>query len=335
MKSMIIGMLWIAGTTVLAADSPPLDPYGRVVDAYLSANWDELDEALKAKELNALTGSKKLDVAYVKTATAETRPAWWKTAKAGKEVNIRTTIWGRPLVADYVPADKPNLNMNFTNEKWDFKINWPPTEMDNKNHAEHGFTKGELCNLTIWQTLGCAYAYSTVNTMDLVRMNDSEKQRLAVQVELMGNLAGAYYGDPRARRWAFYLGMHFYQDKYAKAQNVMARKTLGAFFIAEVLSNASKYPSIKFPEKLEAAKAEEKLGLAVHQHIEKNGWTLAEDRQLRESLLKFTNSASTVFKSNTLNLPGGTLSLDNKADATHMQKRDAWVKKQFDRVVKP
>lgn len=322
-----------------AADAPPNSVYETIVQQYMTGKWDELETTLKTnlKEITALAGQPKLDVTYIKASLLESRPAWWAQTKAGKKVNIRASAWGRFMDLTFDPSIKNSVETKSNGMRTDVFVNWPTADMDSTTHAEHGFTKGELSNLSIFSTIGMAGAWSSLPTSALMNLTEKDKSLLFRGMDFRGNVTGIYYGSPRARQWGIWLYLHSYEAKYAKMSAVNTRRAIAAACMAEILSNSKRYPSIKLPASLDADSAEEKLALAMQKGIEKTGWTLAEDRSLREAIKTFATANEAVVKTGGLiKLANGlTVQLDPEADAALRTKRDAWFKKQFEAVKVP
>jgi hypothetical protein len=334
---LIIG---VRADMVTCADPPAVpSAYDAVVQPYLAGKWDELAGKLKsgAKELNALTGPRKADIAYIRQTLAESRPAWWANTKAGMKTAFRANLWGRGFDVTYDPEGKTNIQMNYTGDGVEVVVSWPAADMDNPAPAEHGFSKGTLNELNVFSILGMADAWRTVPAQTFANLGAADKTLLTRVLDLQGNLAGVYYGSPRARQWGLWLFLHSYQAQYAKMPTINARKAVAVAFLVEVLAGPSKYPSIDLPVRLEAENAEENLALAVHPCLEKHGWTLAEDRAMREALKSFAAAnAGALRNGGKVTLPHGlVLSLDPDQDTVLRPKRDAWFKKQFDAVHAP
>ena len=129
-------------------------------------------------------------------------------------------------------------------------VSWPAADMDNPAHAEHGFSKGDLNSLSVWATLGMAQVWSQMTPQALAALTERDKLRLIRYQDFRGNLAGLYYGTPRARRWGEFLYMLMWLDKYKDMPNRNSRKACAAMFLAEFLANPAKYPSLTLPDAL-------------------------------------------------------------------------------------
>ncbi|MGA2501230.1 MAG: hypothetical protein ABSH20_26120 [Tepidisphaeraceae bacterium] len=332
--------LLLLSLTARGADAPASRPaiYDRIVQEYMSGKWDDLDQDLKASvaEINALPAALKLDVTYIRQTVAECRPLWWKQCKAGQKTPIRSSLWGRNLDLTFDPAGKGGVQVEFIGARRFVTVSWPTAEMDNPDHAEHGYSKGELNNLSISATLGMAQYWAILPLDSIANLNEQQNLLLNRCFDLRGNITGVYYGSPRARQWGFWLYMAGYMEKYQKMPTVNGRKAVGALFVNEVVANSQKYPSIKLPNTLDADGAEEKLALKLKDWIEKRQWTLAEDRLLRDAAKTFAMANEGVLKQGGIVTFANKLvmSLDPAADGALRGKRDAWVKAKFDEAKK-
>jgi len=339
--SILLAALWacgIASSRARAAGEPAAaqlpEGYDQIVADYLSGNWEILEKSIAPtnKSLNKLTSSQNLDIKYIRESLAECRPPWWKLCKANQEINFRPSIWGKTMIASFDPGAKNNLNINFTNGQASMTFMWAPQDMDNPAEAEHGFSKGDLCDLGIWQLIGSAEALAIVPLQQQVNLADAAKLKLQRYMDFNGNFTGIYYATPKARRWGLWLDCAGYLNKYAALATVNSRKALGSMFLAEVVANRAKYPSIKLSETLPDDKIEENLCLALKNWIEKNPWTLAEDRRIRDEIKAFgASNQKDLLQTNRVRMPNGLMmSLDPAADGANQPARDDWLKKMLE-----
>lgn len=333
-----------AGLLILAAGAPRCAAaeaagglYDRIISLYMNDKWGDLQQELasKTRELGGLTPVQKTDIAYIRQAVADGRPAWWNEAKAGQSFNFRPVVWGQPLFATFDPNGR-GMNINFEQDRAVVTFSWKIDEMDNTDHAEHGFSKGELSHLGVWMNMGGAHAWVNIPLQMQANMDEQRKAQLSRYLDFRSNITGAYYSAPRSRRWGLWLCLAAHMEKYSKMPTVMARKAEAAMFIAEVLSKPAKYPSIKLPDSLSAENAEEKLSLFLKDKIEKQAWTFAEDKLIRDALRAFAAANDrTVVQTGTVRLPSGVLvSLDPVVDQANRLRRDAWTKAQYDKAIK-
>ena len=146
---------------------------------------------------------------------------WWQSCKAGKKILFDAIIWGRNLNTTFDPSGK-GVQFKTVDETPYLTVSWDSKDMDNPNQAEHGYTKGELCNLGVWCNLGVGEAYTSLPIQAFVNLDEHGKAALTRFVDFRGDVTGVYYGTPRARRWGIWLYSAAYTDKYSKMVNVMS-----------------------------------------------------------------------------------------------------------------
>ena len=322
----------------VAADAPVVAAtqsspnYQLAIKQYMTGQFDELEETLRASDLLTLKGQERADIAYIRKCIIEVRPTWWKKVKGDNKTPVHFLVFGRSVDATFDPKGKGGVSMTMTTSKMDMNISWAAGEMDSKDQAEHGFTKGDLNSLNVFSTLGYAAAYPSIPQSYMQDPSDAKKLLMFRMLDFQGDLGGTYYGSPRARQWGLWLYMHSYLDKYAKMQMLNSRKAVALAFMIEVISNPEKYPSIKLPAKVEADKTEEKLALAIHQPIEKKGWTLAEDKSIRDALRTLASeNPAPIMANGKIKLAAGLfIQLDPEQDSQMLAAREAWFKKQFE-----
>jgi hypothetical protein len=327
--SALAAVLTGAAAAAAPATLPATGFHDQVVSEYLDGKWEKLETDLAAtKDPAGLSAADRADMETIRRAMGECRPEWWKLIKAGKRVNFRPVVWGHAFGATYDPQIKTSVLLNYVGTESHVTVKWDVADMDNPAQAEHGFTKGELNDMVVWLNLGMAQSWADIPIDSQVNLNADARVRLNCYLQFRSNVAGACYGNPRARRWALWLDLAAWEEKYAKMEGVMGRRAVGAMFAAEVVAHADHYPSIRLPNSLPDQGAEEKLANQLRPWIEKHGMTLAEDQSLRDALKAFA-AANTgkVRQTAMVTLPNGlTVALEPDADKKDAEKRDAWLK---------
>ena len=167
----------------------------------------------------------------------------------------------------------------------------------------------------------------------LVKLSDEQKQQFIRYVTFRGNVTGMYYCTPRARRLAVWNAVAGYSGEYARLPDVMARKAMALFYVAEVLGHRQNYPTIKPPQEPPAEGAESKIVLELQEWIVHNNLTFAEDKALHRAIKTFANANANEQKfrqTGKLVLPNGLfVALDPAADKPLNAQRDAWIKAQY------
>ncbi len=338
-KFLVLGLLFLTaaigwGTSawgaVKAKASPPAnEPYRLLCEAYLDGKWDELEKNL-GKDPPGLTSYQRIELAAIRRAVAEGRPDWWQTCKANFGGTFNPVVWGKKLDVTFAPGSGQSVQMSWTNNRISLTVSWPTGDMDNPDEAEHGFSKGDLTDLSVWGTLGTALSWEGVTPQALANLDAKEKLGLMRYQDFRSDVTGLYYATPKARRWGEFLYLMGWKDMYAKMPTINARKANGAMFLVEVLTDASKYPSLPPPKEIPAEKTEEKLAEYYRDWIEAHGWTVAEDIALRKAIAKFAlaNESDLVRSQQVVMLPNKLrISLDPEEDDKKLRPmRDAWLK---------
>ena len=300
-----------------------------LLDDYMAGKWDDVAAALQAHaaEYAKLPRPQMLDLLYLKAALHQCRPAWWKTCKAGEKFNFSAAVWNKQIDTTFDPAVSQGVQFQSVGGKVHLTVSWNVTEMDDPKPAEHGFSKGELNQLTVWMALGTGEAWTELPKVAFLSTEGEQKVAMGRFLDFRGNVTGAYYSMPRARRWGFWLFTAAYMDKYAKIPTIMGRQALGAALLEEVAAHRALYPSIPLPEKVSAETAEKDVALALKAWIEKHPWTFAEDRSLREVIKRLaTSNGKEVETSGMVALGNGlSMALDPQRDSEFRTKRNAWL----------
>lgn len=340
----LIFLLWFGPLAACPPDADADEPqaaglYQQIVDAYLDGKWDEVELGLLAppEKLAALNARELEDIAYIRLAREECHPPWWNLCKGGQKVQFRPVVWGKTLNVTYVPDGQRGVQAQYHNADVSFTATWPATEMDSPAPFEHGFTKGELNTVEVWAMLGTARVWSQTSGRMLAGLGEKEKLRMTRREDFRSNLTALYYGSSKSRRWSLLVDLLSWTDKkYADLPVAGSRKAVGAMFLAEVLADPAKYRSLPLPNSLESEEAERTLAAHYRNRIDHQGWTLAEDRSLRDAIKRFAaaNDAN-VYQTEKVVLANKlSIAVDPASDPPLRAKRDAWLKACFDEVKK-
>ncbi|HEV2971035.1 MAG TPA: hypothetical protein VGY55_13765 [Pirellulales bacterium] len=341
------GRLWLAFAIVWFGHFAPLQPfacadepqatglYQQIVEDYLGGKWDDVERRLLAppEKLTSLNAHELEDIAYIRLALAECHPPWWNLCKKGQKVQFRPVVWGKTLSVTYVPDGQRGVQAQYHNADVSFTATWPAAEIDSPAPFEHGFTKGEINAVEVWAMLGTARVWSQTSGRMIAGLGGKEMLRMTRREDFRSNLTALYYGSPKSRRWSLLVDLLTWSDKeYADTPVAGSRKAVGAMFLAEVLANTASYPSLPLPHRLEPDEAEGTLAAHYRRRIERQGWTLAEDRSLREAIRRFAAANDTnVYQTEKVTLANKlTVSVAPSADPPLRAKRDAWLKDRFD-----
>ena len=326
------------GPSSAPSPAPATVPTGEAVSAvataFLDGKIDELEAGLASVKDAGLAPADKTQMTYIRQAVADDRGTWWKQIKAGKPASFRPVVWGRPIAATFDPAGKDGVVGTSSGGRMFFTVKWSVAEMDAKDEAEHGFSKGELADLQVWMTLGDADSWGIFGRDGLIAMSsDATKMPVLRYLDFRANLTGAHYSLPRSRRWGLWLCLASYLPKYAGSPTAFSRRAVALAFMSEVVSHAAAYPSLELPP---GENNEEALAILLKDKIERKGWSVGEDKTIREALkaLAMSNEFA-AYKSGKIKLANGqSAALDPEQDKPLREKRDAWFKEHLPKLGK-
>jgi hypothetical protein len=334
-----------AGAAKTTAAAPTkadaLELYNKIVGEYLQGDWEALDKDFRApaREFGLMTPAQKQDIAYVHQVLAECRPPWWVQVKAGQAGPFRATVWDQPLTIVFDPKGKGGISISNKGGGAEITASWTPAGVENPAQAEHGFTVGDLVAVGIWQNMGMAATNAGVSPQEFQALcaTAADKARFQAFINFRDFLTAVYYGTPGSRRWQVWLSLHAFGGEAGKDPNNAPIRAIGSWYLAEVLQNPSKYPSVKLPEKLSGDGAEELMAAYLKSKMVRDEWTLAEDKTLREATKQFAiANDKSVLQYLKVMLPNRLVfSFRKEEDAILLSKRDAWIKQQLDKAAKP
>jgi hypothetical protein len=336
------GQGWGAGTTGgrAATASRPTPPastaatalYNQIVNKYTASQWDTIGTDLaKTKDIAAMSKEQQVDIAYIKQALTDGRPPWWDQVKQGRKIQFPARLWLRTVPVTWDPALDPGLvNMQNSGGQLTFSMAWIASDMDSTKADEHGFTKGDTVCATLWSALEMTEIYSSLSLQRLGSIDQPQKIKLNRFMAFRGTLTAAYFGTPRARRWMGFLSTDAYVSSHLTNDGFIPRRPFGAMLVAEIVSNPSKYPSLRLQARnVNADNAEGTLATNLMGQFERTTLTFAEDRALREAVKTFALANDTrIFESGNIVLPSKLtipLNPDDDKEGKDAAKRNKWL----------
>jgi hypothetical protein len=316
-----------------APASPPSGTlYSQIIQEYLAGDWDTLesDLAQHAKNLPELSKEQQADVAYIRQVLTDCHPPWWKQVKTGQQTAIHATIWQHPVNMTFENGPAFNIKLTSVGSRISITAIWSAADMDNSAPAEHGFSKGELTNGGVWALIEQAQIWTAMTPERVNRMNAAEKIQFNHYSAFRGNVAGAYYGTPRARQWIGFLSLDAYAGGHTREESFIVRKPFGAMLIAEVASHPEKYPSLNLGQagaRGGSENLEQRLANVLLGQFERRKLTFAEDRALRDAIKAFaTTNGTNAYTSGKVTFANKLLmALDPANDGALSSLRDAWL----------
>jgi len=328
-----------------AAKAKAKEVYERLVGAYLNSDWKELREAQRdvSRLGSSLTSKQRADIAYVRKMAPTYRPAWWKACKSTTKKRFRAKIWNRAFIANYEPAQQPSMNAEYNSflRRLTIIVRWNPSLVDNpapqagKLAKEHGLTKGDIGEVYVWQYLGYSYITVSLPINTVLDLYQKHKHLYTHVQEFYAYLTSMYHCSPRARRAAMLMHLTTLQGQAGSEASRRACRAISSLFLAEVLADPKKWPSVKLPWSIPEENVERSTALFVYANISPD-WTLDEDRALLETIRKFvrSNGEQVLRAKGRVQLPNKLVVMLIEPDDREFQaKRDAWVKKQLEKVL--
>jgi len=339
---MALGLLTAAhayAATPRLATTQATDPsgvYQQITAEYIAAQWDKLPaEFAKTRDIAAMTKDQQADVTYIKQAMADGRAAWWDAVKKGTKTPIPYRIWFKNINATFDPALTPGQIQMQSNAAGVVAVSmfWQTSDMDSPDQAEHGFTKGDLAYVGIWGALETANLFTTLN-QKLAGLSQADKLKFERLEQFRATVAAAYYGTPRARRWAAFLSCDAYLGSHLTAENFIPRRPFAVFLEEEIVSHPTKYPSIRLPRNQKAETVESTLANNLMNQFERTTLTFAEDKALRDAIKDFSLANGTqIFDTGKMTLPSKLpMALDPDQDGNGAVARGQWL---IDEIAQP
>lgn len=321
--------------------------YNQLVDAYLHGKWAELAEAQRAlsKAKGFLSAQQREEVTYVRQAAAKCRPAWWQACKSTRKTVFTPTIWNRAVPVPYEPGDKTSFQFGVKGRRVVFSVSWNPSDVESdapasdEALARHGCTKGDQTEVNIWRLLTHNRLLAAMPPASVIEIYSRQsEQRLAFEhfkefrakVEILKNCS------PSARRMEMVMILAGFTNRESDNVDARTRRALGHMFLAEVLADPSKWPSVRLPNRGPQKDLLRSIAMSIKTKINaKNTWTIAEDRALREAAERFCRAnGQNVLQTGKVVLPNRkTFMLMAQADRPFRAERIAWLRERLEATI--
>jgi len=320
--------------------------YDNVVDAYMNSRWPELPKAQREayRQTTRMTAEQRADVSYIRKTAPEFRPPWWKACKSTVQTKIRAKIWGRTILADFVPADRASVDGTINGmQRMQIKVSWNPSLVDNTSPQGgrvgglHGLHRGDIGEVIVWRQLGQGYITVSLPIKTILALYRENRHLYQHLQAFYSNLTSMYHCSPKGRRAGMLLHASTLQGNASASEASMRScRAIASLFAAIVLDDTSKWPSVKLPYSTPEENVEKKASEYILANFEPT-WTLDEDRAFRTALRSFfrTNGERALKNRGKLMLPNHTVfMLMEPDDRTFQAQRDQWVAKQLAKAVK-
>jgi hypothetical protein len=331
--------------------SKPETPYDKLVDAYMNNNFDELSAELKTLTMivnnNKLTRDQRINVEYIRKAFAEERPNWWGGTKSAANSSFQSTIWGRNVMTNYVPADNMGMEqvVGVQDGRLVMVVTWRPTYVDNPRPADGalaktlGVTKGDIGEVVVWHELGHLYMTSALRAESVIELYTKYRVLASHLQEFFADMTAIAHSSAHARRIAMVLRLDAIDPPFEKYNEIephtRGSHAIGSMFLFEVLSNRAKWPDVHLPAAAPEGDVELQTIIYMYEHFNKQ-WTFEEDKALRDWATKTVREkGDRIFHSKgMIPLPdNNTFSLMEAQDREFQKKRNAWIKEKLTALI--
>ena len=217
-------------------------------------------------------------------------------------------------------------------------FSWKPDDMDSTAPHKWGFLMCDETGIIIWDAVGILSAWTSVTPQTLAMYSSGPaKDRFNLYSNFRANLTVLYCTTPVSRRYAMFMHMSAYIDKYYNEPFASARRAVAAMLLQKILGAPKAFPSMPLPGSLASDNAEKSLAVYMKTKMGRTlPWTIAEEKAVREAIKAFagTNDLN-VLRSGKVDLPNGLAFTLTAEDAAERAKRDAWIKTEYDKAMAP
>ncbi len=334
--------------TSASAPAVPLTPaqeaMNKAATLYLKNDPAAFNEAYKAAtKLANLTPAQRGDLTYMHDAMAGHHPNWWLNCRSSTNVSFQATIWGKNFAANYMPDDMLGMQapVGVKNGKIAVIVCWKPSMVDSPKAAEgyfaerFGMTKGDLAEAIVWHELGHNYVTCFLPLDVVLKLYDEFPQIFSTVQEFYADMSALYHSSPHARLATMAMRIDGIEDNRDEEAHNRASQGIGSLLLTNWLMEPAKWPSIHFPPAIPPDEIERRSITYVYGHIDV-GWTVAEDRALRELVKKYmeTKGDSTLRSKGEVQLPNKlSFKMIATDDRDLQKKRDAWVAAQLKSLI--
>jgi len=302
--------------------------YDEFVNRYLSGDWSKLNQDLAARtpQMGGLPAGNAADMAYIRAAVLECRPAWWDKVKAGAAFSFEATVFNRKLPVSWSAANQYSDNAATRSGKVIVLAAWPAQWMDTTGALDPNlgllippgsYTDFEFTQFAIWQGIGRHCPMVELGEKGVALLDKTDEHYVDLHRQFIGVAAAMYYVTPASRYVAVVECHNAWDPPRRNNATWNGRRYFTAFLVGEFLAHPEKYPSIKLdiPELGEEgpkdALPEQNLFTSfISNALMTNKLTLAEDCALRQAIWEFA-LANTDWTADHITLPvGGSIAFD-------------------------
>jgi hypothetical protein len=208
-----------------------------------------------------------------------------------------------------------------------------------EGYEKHEFTMGHMAEAIIWHEMGHNYVSITLPLKHVFRMYIKHRMLYSHLQELFAEVTCLYHASPPARLFMLKMRQINLSDRYyddSEAHDRSCSHAVGALILAKVMAKKELWPSFHMPGKVPDKDIERNVIYYMYSKLPKR-LTLREDKMLREYMGKWARSqgSATLRSKGKAKLENRqTFALMGTDDRSHQKKRDAWVKKKLQALIK-
>jgi len=327
--------------------------YENLVKAYLSNDWDTLETVIRdiRRHQRFLGREQRSNIAYIQRTNSRFRPKWWHKCSNSSNISFQTELWGRPLLANYMPTRELGAQSVRVKYQWrgrrrvpadlEVIVTWKPGLVDNSTPASgklseiHGLKLGDVGEVIVWHELGHCYITNYLPMKHVLELYTDHGMLFSHLQEFYADLTALYHTSPRARRVVLMLRLNGLDYYDASEQHDRASHAIGAIVLHEVLSNPEAWPSFHFPPAVPDQQVELNTIIYLYEHMDPQ-WSIAEARALRELAQSFIKRSGerTLRDRGIVPLPNKLkFSLMAGRDHKLQEKRDQYVTQRLESLI--
>jgi len=319
--------------------------YDKAYELYMAKQSKELLNHLRKtmKQQYALPAKQKSELRYLRRALINQTPRWWPNVKSTSNTSFTAGIWGRSMIANYKPDTFLGAQAAYINNgKLLIIVTWKPDLIDNPKPATGelatrlGITLGDIAEIIVWHELGHNYLSVFLPSAGVIDAYQNHQILFQHVQEFFADITAIYHASPRARRVALMMRLNELANYDESEQHTRGAHAIGSLFLADVLQNPDKWPSVHLPGRIPTDNVERNTLIYVYENWDKH-WTIAEDNALREMYNQFLkkNGNKLLKYRGTFILPyKEKFSLTISGDREFQPKRDQWVTEKLKALIK-
>ncbi len=365
-------MIWVAGlallvvacylpvsvtgqnTTTQRADSPEPKPtpeeFTKLHDAFMNAEWDDMATLVRRAraKIGMLTPKQRKELMYISREWSKIKPKWWKHTSSSRPVAFPAEIWAKRFKADYLPSEYLGAQIPVTIDPYTNRVRvivtWHPDKLDSeaplrgKVARRHGIEIRHMAECIVWHELGHNYITNSIPTEQVLDLYVNHRALYGNCQEFYADMTALRHGSPKAALMQLLIRIEGLIDYNTMIPHTRAAHGVGAILLVEWMNHPDKWPMIHFPPEVPKKDVELNTLLYIYYNLDPD-WDVTQYNQLRtyvDNWIRKGGRGDAVLKQR------GRIKLDNRLemylekskDRQWQEKRDAWVAKRLEQLIK-